>query len=541
MNLQIFNPLGSAPNDNLLRNSGIWAGKQLPDGSYIVDSTEMIEGCRSFKGTSISSQFWNTGYIKGNFNLNLKVKSANWSNASVEIVVTVWEWQKGTQQHDFYDYTFVPISTSFVNSVWNNVNIPFSIFDYAGTIRYFWRATINISNGNGTPLYMCQPKLEYGNVATPYVPALSDEIAWNYDQYNASYQSQKIGDIANVISYNCHKSRTQVGTFTMTIKKGTLFADQIEPNTFIYYDKDWLIVNDVTLDDDVYTITGTDGKGLLAQRITLYDVAQDTGTMGYDVVQGSTELCLKHYIANNIVNPIDTNRKIPAFTLGENLNRGIASDSYMSRLEPLHEVCEKICKNANIGYDVKVDLMNNKQIFDVINVTDRSASQRDRNQIIFEKGRNNVFSMEREVGNSNEKNVFYAVKSGGNLEADATVIAVTRGEAQAAGIYRREMQLNVSCDSVADIAVYARQQMTPYQKTDSFKISAADVENFDKLFFIGDKVTIRDKTLNVTADVIIEGATKEIENGKKSITLEFGEGKPKIINQLNQKIIQKGV
>jgi len=327
----------------------------------------------------------------------------------------------------------------------------------------------------------------------------------------------------------------------MTIKKGTLFADQIEPNTFIYYDKDWLIVNDVILDDEVYTVTGTDGKGLLAQRITLYDVAQDTGTMGYDVVQGSTELCLKHYIANNIVNPIDNNRKIPAFTLGENKNRGIANDSYMSRLEPLHELCEKLCKNANIGYDVKVDLLNNKQIFDVIDVTDRSASQRDRNQIIFEKGRNNVLSMEREVGNSNEKNVFYAVKSGGNLEADATVIAVTRGEAQAAGIYRREMQLNVSCDSVADIALYARQQMTPYQKTDSFKISAADVENFDKLFFIGDKVTIRDKTLNVTADVIIEGATKEIENGKKSITLEFGEGKPKIINQLNQKIIQKGV
>ena len=250
---------------------------------------------------------------------------------------------------------------------------------------------------------------------------------------------------------------------------------------------------------------------------------------------------MKHYIANNIVNPLDINRVIPAFTLGENKNRGIANDSYMSRLEPLHELCEKLCKNANIGYDVKVDLLNNKQIFDVIDVTDHSASQRDRNQIIFEKGRNNVLSMEREVGNSNEKNVFYAVKSGGSLEADATVIAVTRGEAQAAGIYRREMQLNVSCESVADIALYARQQMTPYQKTDSFKISAADVENFDNLFFIGDKVTIRDKSLNVTADVIIEGATKEIENSKKSITLEFGEGKPKIINQLNQKIIQKGV
>ena len=73
--------------------------------------------------------------------------------------------------------------------------------------------------------------------------------------------------------------------------------------------------------------------------------------------------------------------------------------------------------------------------------------------------------------------------------------------------------------------------MTPYQKIDSFKISAADVENFEKLFFIGDKVTIRGA--NVTDDVIIEGATKEIENGKKSITLEFGEGKHRNWNYEN--------
>ena len=538
---QIFRPIENVVNDNLIENTGLWAGKQLPFGGYAVDSIETIDGCKSFKGTSISPQFWNSSYIKGSFNFSMKVKSASWSNANVEAIVTMWESIKGSEEHYFHSYTFVPISTSFSNGVWNTVNIPFSIFDSVDTYRFFWYVTINISNGNDTQLYVCQPKLEYGNIATPYCPSTYDNIPWDFDQYNASYQSQKIGDIANVLSYNYKKHRTQVGTFTMTIKKGTLFADQIEPNTFIYYDGDWLIVNDISLDDEIYTITGVDGKGLLAQRITLYDVAQDTGIMGYDVVQGSTEMCLNHYIANNIVKPIDTNRKIPAFTLGENKNRGIANDSYMSRLEPLHELCEKLCKNADIGYDVKVDLLNNKQIFDVIDVTDRSASQRDRNQIIFEKGRNNVLSMEREVGNSNEKNVFYAVKSGGSLEADATVIAVTRGEAQAAGIYRREMQLNVSCDSVADIALYARQQMTPYQKTDSFKISVADVENFDKLFFIGDKVTIRDKTLNVTADVIIEGATKEIENGKKSITLEFGEGKPKIINQLNQKIIQKGV
>ena len=530
--IQIFRPIENAPNNNLVMNSGFWDSNNLPQGTYMLDSTETINGCKSLKGDTVYFRLGSTRITWGKYiTISFKIKSNAWQNPYIRLHIS-----GPTGSGDY-----MPSAGSYIDGNWITINEIIVAENFGDKQSEYLTVEVGVYNYSGFPVYVCQPKFEYGNTATPYCPSIYDNIPWDYDQYGASYQSQKIGDIANVISYNYKKSRTQVGTFTMTIKKGTLFADQIEPNTFIYYDKDWLIVNDVTLDDEVYTITGTDGKGLLSQRITLYDVAQDTGTMGYDVIQGSTESCLKHYIANNIVNPLDANRVIPAFTLGENLNRGIANDSYMSRLEPLHELCEKLCKNANIGYDVKVDLLNNKQIFDVIDVTDRSASQRDRNQIIFEKGRNNVLSMEREVGNSNEKNVFYAVKSGGNLEADATVIAVTRGEAQAAGIYRREMQLNVSCDSVADIALYARQQMTPYQKTDSFKISAADVENFDNLFFIGDKVTIRDKSLNVTADVIIEGATKEIENGKKSITLEFGEGKPKIINQLNQKIIQKGV
>lgn len=101
------------------------------------------------------------------------------------------------------------------------------------------------------------------------------------------------------------------------------------------------------------TVTGYDFKGYLKQRITLFAEEQDTGAQGYDVISGSTETVMKHYIQNNASEPSDANRKIPGMTVAEDGQRGLEADSYMARLENLSDVEESICTNADVGYTVE--------------------------------------------------------------------------------------------------------------------------------------------------------------------------------------------
>ena len=333
-----------------------------------------------------------------------------------------------------------------------------------------------------------------------------------------------------------------MGEFALTLPVGSNSADLIEANTLLWVDKaDWLLVRNVHADHQLYTVTGHDLKGLLADRITLYGHEQDTGTYGYDVVQGSTETVLKHYIANNLTAPEDENRRIRGLILAADQGRGLASDTYMSRFQPLHELAEAVCKNGKIGYDITADLSLNKMIFDVVTGVDRSKGQASVNRVVFSRKFKNVLSLERESGITANKNVFYATKSGGTLESDATTVMVSGEEEVPAGINRREMQLNVSCDSVADIETYALKDVNDYAKTDSFVVSPGSFDDYGPVYSLGDKVTIEDEALNVTLDAVIAEAEKSITPEGRTLTLTFGTKKPRILNQLNIKINNKGV
>lgn len=554
--LQIFNPVEQAPNENLFNNSGFWQGTQgfnIINGT--LDTTKTFDNCNSIKGFVVKFKVSNikTYNTKKAF-LSFKLYSDNYSNPLYPGYVETLHFKDGSTQ---LIGATVDVGT-LVNGQSKTVEIDCSYND-----QNVESIDIEVEIANMMAMdyiWLYQPKLEYGSSATHWCPSITDNQPFDYDSLNASYQSQKIGDIPKIISYDYTKSLTTVGSFNLSLNANDVFASEIKENTLLLYDGDWLIAQHVKRENNTLYVEGYDGKGLLKQRITLYDTAQDTGTMGYDVVQGSSELCLKHYVVNNIVNPVDSDRVIPTFTIAENKDRGIANDTYISRFEKLDELAEKICKNANIGYDVIPDVLNNKMIFDVIDITDRTINQRDRNQVCFAlealdgKLVTKLSKLTIETGVTNYINAFYATKSGGSLEADATTILTKRAEdtSYAKGIYRREMQLNVSCESVSDITTFAQQQMPQYMKAESFNLELANPYEYGELFFIGDKVTILYKVFGLDEtskpiitimqiDTVINGAKVSESNGSYSVALSFGEAKPKPFKAVYTKINEKGV
>ncbi len=352
-----------------------------------------------------------------------------------------------------------------------------------------------------------------------------------------TFDGNKIGEIPAVISYQYTKHWQKPGSFTLVIGAGHEDESKITEDSLLLIDGDWLLVVGTKPTDTDTTITGTDLKGYLKQRITLYSAAQDTGAQGYDVASGSTETVLKHYVSNNAANPEDPNRKIPRMVVSADQHRGLESDNYMARLENLADVEENICINADVGYSVEADYPNNQIVFDIVPRVDKTEDQIARNRVVFAVNRGNVISLSGERDAQNYQNVFYATKADGNLEADAITQKVLReGATEATGPYRREVQVNVSADSISEIETYARHEAENYIMADSYTVEAGSIVEYGAEYALGDVVTVKDISRGKTADKVIIQAEKSISGVEKSLRLTFGDSKRKLISGINENV-----
>lgn len=347
--------------------------------------------------------------------------------------------------------------------------------------------------------------------------------------------------ITAVISYDTKLSASSVGEFTLTLP---LNEKSVVPNQVLNLRhgafSHWLLVRSVstssTASGEEAVVSGTDLKGLLSQRITLYSSeAQDAGTFGYDVVRGTTSECCEHYINNNFISPADVDRLMPNL-LFESKTPGLTNDTYMSRFEVVSDVIQKLCDDADICWDVVGDYEKNCYKVVIWKGTDRSAEQAEREQVIFSRNRLNTSQLSYELSNSEEKNAFYATKSGGTLVSDAITTLIVRNSKVPNGYERREMQLNVSCDSVADVERYALHDVGDYIENEALKFELADPGGFGVDYYIGDKISAFDEFFNKKLSARITAAAIHLNNDTYNITLTLGNTVPGVMNKIQKKI-----
>lgn len=250
-------------------------------------------------------------------------------------------------------------------------------------------------------------------------------------------QDCKLGDINDAISLEYEKYFCGAGTFTLEISPASPFAGVIEVNSLIYYREDemcWIVKN-IKTTAEIMTLTGYDLNGMLLDRLTLPTENGEAGTEGKDAVSGSTEACVKHFVEYNLISSEMPERNIPRLVTAENLDRGIAADSYLASKECLEDVVRTMCGGAGLGYRIRLDLTQSTSepifIFDVLEQCDRTADQDERNRVIFSEGMRNISGIERELGVTAEKNALWCEVGG--LDG-----FVNSGETVPAGWARRE-------------------------------------------------------------------------------------------------------
>lgn len=325
-------------------------------------------------------------------------------------------------------------------------------------------------------------------------------------------------------SYEYCRNWQDIGEFTLVVPIDTPGIENVSDDMLLLVqdelNSDYLIITTIIDNGKNVTLKGYDLKAMLKWRITLFPEEEfDKGTYGYDVAQGNTGEVISHYIKRNFIETSDPDRRI----FGLNANTfygGIYDDTYMSRLEPVNEVVEKLCRNADIGYDII--MADNGYHTIIVEGADRTDS------VVFADFTMNADEITVERSVNDRANVIWAVNGG---DADtATVIAVDNSETdsegnpistvETAGFLRRETVASTNCD-VDEIQLYAKKSAEGRFNKTKITMELKDYTIFENRFRVGDKVSVLKHGQKYKKRVL--SANKRYTGSSKSISITLGD------------------
>ena len=177
------------------------------------------------------------------------------------------------------------------------------------------------------------------------------------------------------------------GEFTFTINRHSPGTQYLQKGNIISIDNTGRKVGiikhkEIQLDSggkitENWLIKGWTLSGLTRQRCTVPPPGE-----AYDVVTGSAETVMKHYVNNNMIAPTDTNRAFPMLVNTTDFNRG-DNITWRSRFKDLHEELARISAISGLGWDITINFTNKRYEFDVYTGLNLSANQNVNPPVIF--------------------------------------------------------------------------------------------------------------------------------------------------------------
>lgn len=328
--------------------------------------------------------------------------------------------------------------------------------------------------------------------------------------------------------YEYHKKWRETGNFSLTVPDDTNGIDRVTPDMILFVDEggngninDCLIINDVLREGKHITLSGTDLKGLLGYRVTLFPQNEiEAGTYGYDARSGTTGAIISGFITYNCINYPEPERNIPGLTIG-NTSGGLADDAYMSRLQPLDEVVNDICRNADVGWDITFSpsTVGSGYEFRLIEGTDRTNATGER-KCVFASFLCNVETISKQDKTSERRNVIWTVNGSDVEKAVVTSVVTTADQDEASGFLRREAVMTASCDQDL-VESYVKSKSTDMVNKSELKFELADPQMYGSMFEVGDKVSVMES--GVIYDKRVMEVIKNYSAGKRAIDVQIAD------------------
>ena len=262
-------------------------------------------------------------------------------------------------------------------------------------------------------------------------------------------------------------------------------------------------------------IKGPTLGGILDRRVTV--------TENFDRVRGPAETVMKHYVANHLINPTNTQRTVPFMGVSPDLGRGVTTP-WQTRFEPLNMVIQEIAEWCDIGWFVSLDYSTQKWVFDVLVGRNLTADQSILPPVIFSRDFDNIESQSFIDSDQQFKNVGYA---GGQGEYEDRLIQMVGA---GTGADRREVFLDCSsAEDAAELVEMGDQKLATQKRIVTYDGRILDTGSFifEQDWDLGDIVTVQNRTWGVTLNSRIT-EVKEIYEPDSKIEITLGEELPTI-------------
>ncbi len=345
-----------------------------------------------------------------------------------------------------------------------------------------------------------------------------------------------LGEIDDYESFQFIRRFYKVGEFELHININKKHTDKLIKNNLIMLgnsiNKVGIImhreneVNEYGESTDTFIIKGPTLKGIMDRRLIVPATSGD----GYDNESGAIETIMKAFVNNNVVNPIDTGRKISQVTIAEDQQRG-SQDAWRSRFEVLSDKLSEIGEYAQIGWDVILDTINSRWVFDVIQGRNLTQSQELLPPVIFNTEFDNIKNQHFIQSILSAYNVGYAGGQGDE------VTRLIQQIGNITGLERVETFLDCSqAADVTELTTQGTQKLNELKETLSFEFSIIPDNTFiyEIDYDLGDIVTAQSKKWGITMDAQIIELKEIYENTGSALEATFGSNIPTILDKIKR-------
>lgn len=289
-------------------------------------------------------------------------------------------------------------------------------------------------------------------------------------------------------------------------------------------------------------------KGRTLEMLLTTRILWDT----YNASNKYASAIMYEVVNQNCVNPTNANRKIPYLECAEDKQLG-GKMSIQKTGGEVYDMLTSIANNKDLGFSVLFRPKEKKLIFEVVIGVDRTTEQNEVDPVEFSTDLEDILSSSYYTNNQDEKSVALVMGEGEGASRKSKI----SGDNAAGGFDRRELyvdardiqskSINGAGTTVTltpeeyDAALVNRgnSKLAERKVTETFEAQIrvfGDVQyEFGKDYQKGDKVTVRDRQLNVVVSARITEVEEDFDD-EYALVLTFGYSHPTIMQKMKQQI-----
>lgn len=268
-----------------------------------------------------------------------------------------------------------------------------------------------------------------------------------------------------------------------------------------------------------YSIFAVGLNSLLKDYITIPPNGSE-----FDTVTGNRETIARTWVTNNCISSPMVARNQYPIVLGANGNKG-SNITDVTRYVNLANEIFRILDPDDLSFNINLDIINKKFIFNVLQGVNRTSSQSTNNRILFGVEYGNISEYSKIVDKTSEKNIIYVGGKGDGAARTITIVGSTTGR-------RKELFLNASSVDASYLTEKGNQALSENQIINAFEFETLERQyKYQVDYDLGDYITVVINK-NTYEDLQIRQITEIYEKGNVKVVSHFGKTEKTITNTI---------